>query len=246
MKKLMSYIRFGINYILNSRGYTLRKIGGGYHNPEILARLAHASDISICEYLELLDDDPRKIGRRDRIIDKIKHLFRDCHMIVEIGAGTGMYMEKVLQLDKPYRYIVYETDRGWINYLHHQYINTGCEISFPLSDGETLKDTPDNSCDLVHAHGVFVYIPVLQIFSYIKEAARTLSSGGYLIFDCYLDSSFKGEIIQDWLKSEWRFPIVLPEKMLMEYIHDNGFELVSRFDEIHGASFGNYLIFRKS
>jgi hypothetical protein len=63
--------------------------------------------------------------------------------------------------------------------------NRNLELICHPADGETLKSTPSSSCQLVHAHAVIVYLPFLKSFSYLREAARVLVSGGHLFSIVY-------------------------------------------------------------
>jgi SAM-dependent methyltransferase len=224
-------------------GYNFQRTGEGYHDPADLLKSAHRAKLTVCEYLENREKDARKRGRRDRIIAHImnRNILNNCNVILEIGTGTGMYLEKVLLYGKPKRYEIYETHPGWMSYLKKYYgRNSDCKFVFQSTDGATLKPTPSGSCQLVLAHGVFVYIPILKTFSYIAEAARVLTPEGYLIFDCYLDCSFGYNEINAWLNSEWRFPVILPEKTLLEYAEKNNLLLEDKF-----KGFVDYLIFKK-
>jgi hypothetical protein len=237
---------FGLR-MLNEHGYTVQRTGGGYIDPQTTIHAARQVGLSICDYLEGRETDSRKRGRRNRIIEKIKPIFASCDTIVEIGAGSGMYMEKVLECAKPKRYEVYETHPRWVQHLketYGQWYNHG-QVVFQAADGETVKDTASGGCRLVHAHGVFVYIPFLQTFSYLEESARVLIPGGYLVFDCYLNRNFMQSDVQAWLQSAWRFPVILPESLLLEFLSHLGFELLNMFEEIHGCSSVTYLVLRK-
>jgi len=241
-------IKSAIMKSLYARGYTIKRTGGGYMDPKETIKAASAENLSICEYLEGTETDKRNAGRRNRIIEQMKKrgIFESCGNILEIGTGTGMYLEKVLEEASPKRYEIYETHPEWVKYLRDAFVNKcQCNIIIRNADGEHLSETDDASCKLVHAHGVFVYIPFLNTCSYIKEASRILAPGGYLLFDCYLDSSFGYCDIQSWLNGPWRFPVILPESTLIEYSRTYGLEFVDSFRERYCSSFVDYLLFRK-
>lgn len=229
-------------------GYRLARAGLGYYDAESTVREANLAGLTVCDYLESMDRDERKRGRRDRIIEKLKTLglFKSGINVCEIGAGTGMYLEKVVVEAKPALYEVYETDPDWSRYLQEKYASC-CEGTMRIhrADGVSLKDTTTASCDLVHAHGVFVYLPVLQCLEYIKETARICKAGGHVVFDCYLDTSFSLAVAQSWLDSEWRFPVIMPEKLLMEFAALQSLQLDTTFNVIHGAASVDYLVFIK-
>jgi hypothetical protein len=90
-------------------------------------------------------DHPLKKGRRDRIIETLgcAGVFRKLSSGTEIGAGTSMYLEGVIELAQPKRYEVYETDPGWARYLHLEYGNaTKTQLVCPPADGYALRYTP--------------------------------------------------------------------------------------------------------
>lgn len=232
---------------LHRHGYRLARTGYGYLDAVSTVRNANEAVQSVCCYLESLETDPRKAGRRDRIVSRMQQcgILNNLCRICEIGAGTGMYLEKVVEVADPEWYEVYETDPGWCTYLRSRYSTGRTRLHIRNADGATLKDTEAASCDLIHAHGVFVYLPLLQILDYLREAARVMKSGGHLVFDCYLDSSFDLESARKWLDSQWRFPVVIPERLLLEYVEGLSLKRIERFTEIHGASAVDYQVFRK-
>jgi SAM-dependent methyltransferase len=249
VRKSAKILREIIDRILLRFGYRLREVGLGYLEAKTTAKAANNAGLSICEYLESKEADSRKKGRRDRIIDNMekRNLFRLTHTVLEIGTGTGMYMEKILERFSPKRYEVYEPDRGWLKYLRKTYGDVGpCKMIYRIADGETLKPTKSSSCTLVHAHGVMIYLPFLKTFSYIRESARVLVPNGYLVFDCLLDTSLNQADIESWLHGPWRFPSIVPESLLMEFAEKCGLEKIDQFTEIIGSGTLVYLVFQKA
>lgn len=242
-----SWLHRRADHWLHRHGYRLARTGFGYLDAVSTVRSADEAGQSVCGYLESLETDPRKAGRRDRIVSKMQQCgtLEHIHRICEIGAGTGMYLEKVVEVADPEWYEVYETDPGWCTYLRNRYSTGRTRVQIRSADGTTLKDTETASCDLVHAHGVFVYLPLLQTLDYLREATRVIKPGGHLVFDCYLDRSFTLESARKWLDSQWRFPVVIPERLLLEYAEGLSLKLIEGFTEIHGATSVDYLVFRK-
>jgi hypothetical protein len=133
---------------------------------------ARKAGLSIADYLESQDDSPKKIGRRDRIISSMgKHGLLDItgRRVVEIGAGTGRFLEKTI-VNRPACYDVYELDKNWSRYLKDTYGNTpGVDLRVHEADGKSLNKTPNASCDCIYAHGIFVYTPFTITIGYLRK-----------------------------------------------------------------------------
>jgi SAM-dependent methyltransferase len=246
---LLKMVFSAINRCFQAFGYRVEKSGQGYLDPEKIVLEARKAKLTICEYLEKKEEDVRKQGRRDRIICELEEKLElvSCKVILEIGAGTGMYMEKIIPLADPLRYEVYEIHRGWVNYLKSAFDgNYNCQFLFHSADGQTLAQTPADLCNLVHAHGVFIYLSFLHTFSYFTEIARVLAPNGYLVFDCYTESCFEQKNVQSWLRSPWRFPVIIPEQLLLGFAYSVDLRLQDRFQEVHGESHVEYFIFKKN
>ena len=152
---------------------------GGYISAAATLKAATAEGLSVGDYVETVWLQP---GRSQQIIDRIAKtgVFSTCRLTaLEIGAGTGRYMEKVFSLCKSIHcYESYETDPGWEKYLSNSY-----PITTRSTDGRSLSDTLDHSVDFVCAHGVFVYTSFLTTMSYLREIVRVCSPGAVLAAD---------------------------------------------------------------
>jgi SAM-dependent methyltransferase len=233
-------------YLAHS-GMRIVPAGGGYIDAAETIAAAQVAGKSICEYLEDREVDPRKRGRRDRIVERLSTgmLLQGHDRMLEVGAGTGMYLESIVRRSKPSLYEIYETNVGWRNFLLQNYSNLQTRVVAHPADGQSLSFTANASIDFAHAHGVFVYTPILTTFRYIQEMARVCRRGGVVVFDCYLDTSFGLESARRWIATEWSFPVVLPRQLLLGICEDSGLTLEQHFSEIHGASEVDYLVLRK-
>jgi SAM-dependent methyltransferase len=234
--------------IFQQRGYTLVKAGQGYIAAQEVVAAARSRGLSVCEYRESLEDNPRKVGRRDRIVKRLKEagVFQNITTVCEIGTGTGMYLEKILLSASPSRYEVYETDVGWVDFIKAEYgAHSTCRVVCHPCDGRSLSDTGDGSVDLVHAHGVFVYLPLLQSLAYLRECIRVSRPGGFIVFDCYLDSTFSSmKQVEPWLAGSHHWPVVIPKVLLDDLASRYHMRVVDQFDEIHASGTCNYLIWK--
>ena len=143
---------------------------GGYISASETEAAARQAGLPVGDYVERLWGVE---GGSKRVIDRIAATGILDHpgvSILEIGAGTGRYMEKVIaRVESLTSYESYETNQGWAKYLAKTYpsITTRC------ADGLSLSETRDHSVDFVHAHGVFVYTPFLTTMRYLQAVSYT-------------------------------------------------------------------------
>ena len=248
---LITKPKAALNRLLKPLGYALEKIDStdGYIDAAVTVAGARKAGLSVCDYRESREDHPQKRGRRNRIISAMQNagVFENAKTVCEIGAGTGMYLERVAALAKPTTYEVYETHKGWTQFLQTEY---GARADFNLvcqpADGYSLSPTGDETCDLVHAHGVFVYITMLHSLRYLKECVRVCKAGGHIVFDCYPDNVFASLSAADgWISQGYFFPAVIPRALLDAFARENGLSLLANFPEIHGGGSVEYFIWRK-
>jgi phospholipid N-methyltransferase len=156
---------------------------------------AKLSGKSICEYVEELWNIK---GNTDAICSRIKQsgALKHCTEVCEIGPGTGRYLERILKEVKPSYYHIFEIDPDWRDWLK----NTYNVVAHP-ADGHSLSSLNDNQVGLVHAHGVFVYLPFLNSFEYFKEMIRKCDNKGYIVFDIYSDKEWDEKTIEIWLNT---------------------------------------------
>ena len=214
---------------------------GGYIEMEATVEGAKARDQTVCEYVETLWNQR---GCTARVIEEMRRVgcFTSLKHVVEIGPGTGRYLDFLIGEVGPIRYEIYETADDWAGWLARTYSPT---VIRQPADGHTLHQTPSQSCGLVHAHGVFVYLSILNSFEYFSEVCRVLSPGGYFVFDFFPAASFDEATIARWLAAEDRYPVVLPEEQVRKYFVANGFELIHQFNNLYGKGQSHYFVFRR-
>ncbi|MCE0497077.1 MAG: class I SAM-dependent methyltransferase [Methylacidiphilales bacterium] len=235
-----------LNRMLNFWGYKAIPKGFGYFSPENVVRKAHESNLSLCEYLE--KNNVGGVGkRRDLIINTLRqYLPPKLQNVLEIGAGTGMYLEKIVENHSPTRYEVYETSWEWVKYLNQTYAGkTGLKCY--NADGSSLRQTASESVDAVFSHGVFVYLPVIKTFGYWEEITRVAKPGGWIIFDCFLTRYFNVDVLEQWQNDSyhWDFPVIISEELIEEFLMRYGLTCVGRFNAPYHAAFSTYFILRK-
>lgn len=200
---------------------------------------AKQQGLSVSDYVEKIWDQQ---GATDLVIQHMKEAgsLVPCERVCEIGPGTGRYLERVQKQVHPVQHDIYEVAEDWAAWLAETYA-----VTWQPTDGHTLKSTPDASCGLVHAHGVFVYLPLLHSFEYFLEMCRVCAPGGFVVFDFYSDKDFDLNTVKHWLSFVDRYPVILPKDTILELFRENQFHLRGEFSNKHGHGFSRYLVFQK-
>jgi hypothetical protein len=169
--------------------------------------------------------------------------YQACTTILEIGPGSGRFLLPTLERARPVRYEIYETARRWAEWLAKS--NRPYVIAQP-ANGRSLDATPSASCELVHAHGVFVYLKPLTCFEYFNEMVRVVSPRGHIVFDFFPSENFNESAISAWLASKERFAIILPTRVVTDFFRQRGFDLVAASHRRVAAGNAKYLAFQHS
>lgn len=215
----------------------------GYIDAKSTLESARALKLSVRDYVEQLWGQQ---GRTQLIIDRMREVgcFRALRHVCEVGPGTGRYLELTLkEAAGIQRYDIYETAVDWANWLEETYSPVVVRCN---ADGRSLDATDDASCQLVHAHGVFVYLPILHCFEYFKEMVRVTATEGWLAFDYYPAEEWTVDVIERWLMQADRYPVVLPAQHVKSFFRQFGFELAAEFDTLHGHGVSRYSVFKRS
>jgi hypothetical protein len=201
---------------------------------------ARAAGRSVSEHVEALWD---QTGATDRVIENMRDLgcLSPCARACEIGPGTGRYLERVHAALRPQRYDIYETADDWASWLAATY----SFIVRQPADGRSLSQTPDASCGLVHAHGVFVYLPVIVCFDYFAEMCRVCAPDGHVVFDFYAARDCDLALAERWLAAPDRYAVVLPDALIVDFFTSRGFVLAGTFTNQYGQGLSRYLAFRR-
>ncbi len=202
---------------------------------------AQKEGLTVCDYVEKIWN---QVGKTQKVMDNLEKISAfdfNNPTICEIGAGTGRYMEKIIARCNPKRYESYETAADWSEWLQKEY-----PIISQPTDGYSLKNTKNLSMDLVHAHGVFVYLKFLDNIRYFNEMIRVTRSSGVIIFDCYTEDCMTSETLNKWIDSKHNFPVVLPNDYVINYFENNNFKLIGNFFNAHGQGKSKYFVFKKN
>jgi glycosyltransferase involved in cell wall biosynthesis len=215
---------------------------GGYISAKETIEAAAQKHQRVSEYLEELWGEH---GLAQEVIDQFElfgALHRNTKQICEIGTGTGWFAEKILKdYDiSPSSYESYELNKEWATWLSQT-----LRIRSHPTDGISLRYTPSDSIDLVHANGVFVYTPFLTTYQYFLEIFRVTKKDGYAVFDIFSEDCFDEEIFNAWLVSGDMYPSMLSKEFIQTLFISNGFSFIGKFYRKLGQGISVYLIFKK-
>ncbi len=205
---------------------------------------AESAGLSVGDYVDgVMNKIP---GATQATIDGLAGLgifSRTLATVVEIGPGTGRYLEKTIVMGSPRRYEIYETSQAWASYVAEKFA-----VICQPTDGKTLSWTADASADLVHAHKVFSTIPFIATCAYWTEMARVAKPGGYVVFDVMTESCLDAETLRHWAASgvdNGSYPAAMPRQVAIDYFDDQSFEFVGSFLVPMGSGRTEVLAFRK-
>ena len=241
MKKIINSILGLFNLrLIKANHFTNNSNKLGYISATETVKRAQKEGLTVCDYVEKTWG---QIGETQKVIDNMERFgafdFYNPN-ICEIGAGTGRYMEKVIEKCNPIRYESYETAQDWSDWLQRKY-----NIISQRTDGFSLNNTADKSIDLVHTHGVFVYLPFFDSLRYFKEIDRVLSINAIIVFDCITEDCLDKMMMNAWLNSAHNFPQVLPEKYISDFFPSTRYKLLGNFFTPYGQGKSKYFVFKK-
>ena len=214
--------------------------GKGYISGPATIAAAHAAGLSVGDYVERLWKEP---GRSASIIKRLRELgaiSSATRSVVEIGSGNGRYIEHTLKCCRPTLYQIYETDDVWSSWAGKSYPVEAC-----AADGRSLESTKSNSTDLIHAHGFFVYLPLIISYRYFKEIARVAAPGAFVAFDICSEACFDAETAEKWLASDHDQPCFLSTAYVRQFFENNGFVFIESFLAPFNVGWSEYLVLRQ-
>jgi hypothetical protein len=205
---------------------------------------ASIAKMSIGDYVDtVMNGVP---GSSQSTIDKMASLgvfSEPMGTVVEIGPGTGRYLEKTLTAGRPSRYEIYETAGPWSAYLVREY-----NVTLRRTDGYSMTDTADSSADMVHAHKVFSSVPFMVTCCYWHEMARVIRPGGWAVFDVVTERCLSADAMLTWARSGIRngpYPAVIPREVSVSFFAEKGFALAASFIVPMPPGTTELLVFRK-
>ncbi|MER7758671.1 methyltransferase domain-containing protein [Streptomyces sp. NPDC097619] len=208
-------------------------------------RAARKAGLSVGDYLdEVVNGTP---GATLGTIDELRRVgvyAHDPRTVLEIGPGSGRYLEKTLKECSPDRYEIYETAAPWAAHLVE---NFGV-VALPAA-GSSLAPTPDGSVDLVQAHKVFNTVTFLCAVRYFFEMARVTRPGGRIVFDVLTENCLDPTTVETWAtkggEGHGSFPAAMPRRACTDLFESLGCRLEAAFTAPLGVATTEVLVFEK-
>jgi hypothetical protein len=162
---------------------------------------ANMAGMSIGDYVDaVMNGVPGMTQDAINIMASLGVFSKPIGTVVEIGPGTGQYLEKTLKAARPSRYEIYETAAPWSAYLVKTY-----NVTSQPTNGYALTYTADSSADMVQAHKVFSTVPFQATCCYWHEMSRVIGPGGWAVFDVVTERCLAGDTLRIWAESAIRW-----------------------------------------
>jgi SAM-dependent methyltransferase len=212
---------------------------------EATMRAARAAGLSVGDHIdEVMNGTP---GATQSTIDELRALgvfAVQPNTVLEIGPGSGRYLEKTLKECSPDRYEIYETAAPWAGYL----VDTFGVVAQPTA-GSSLAPTPDGSIDLVLAHKVFNTVTFLCASRYFFEMARVTRPGGRIVFDVMTETCLDPAAVRDWATQGGAghdsYPAAMPRRTCVDLFATLDCTLEAGFLAPMGVASTEVLVFQK-
>jgi hypothetical protein len=220
-------VRAPLGRWLGSRAHDWRDVRSFIPFEETVSR-ARAAGLSVGDYIDAVMN--RAPGMTQEAVDRLTAMGIFSPSIgtaLEIGPGSGRYLEKVLKACAPRRYEVYETAPDWADYLGRHY-----PVIVQPTDGRSLAATATGSVDLAQAYKVFSTIPFVATCRYWAEMVRVVGPRGTCVFDVMTENCLSPATVDTWAASgieNGSFPASLPRAVVTGFFETNGFELIGSF-----------------
>jgi len=143
---------------------------------------ARNAGMYVGDYAEAQWDE---VGRSRSIVETLyAPRLKEDSAVLEAGPGTGMFARKVVEHIPKGTMHLFEIDPYWMKFLFGVFDNDS-RVRIHETDGYSYDDIPDQSIDLYHANGVFVYTSHMVTCRNLVEAVRITRNGGAIAFDFF-------------------------------------------------------------
>ncbi|MGW8379042.1 methyltransferase domain-containing protein [Streptomyces sp. ODS28] len=246
-----SVVKSGVKRLLGRAGFDIVRSTnnrGGVDDfiPfEATVQAARKAGLPVGDYIdEVMNGTP---GATQSTIDELRNrgvFAGGPDTVLEIGPGSGRYLEKTLKECSPARYEIYETAAPWADYL----VATFGVVARPTAEC-SLAPTADGSVDLVQAHKVFNTLTFLGSSRYFFEMARVARPGGRIVFDVMTENCLDPATMHAWATKGGAghdsYPAAMPRRVCVDLFATLGCRLESAFLAPLGFASTEVLVFRK-
>jgi phospholipid N-methyltransferase len=202
---------------------------------------ARRAGLSVGDYIDGRHAVPGATATTVDAMLRLAALTSPVSRVCEIGPGTGRYAERVIAELRPEVYEIYETASDWLPRLRQL-----PHVKVQSADGHTLGPTAAGSVDLVHAHKLFVYIPLVITVGYLQEMARVVRPGGAVAFDIVTEACMDEDVTQSWVSQNAVIYSMISRQWTIDLLRRRGLVLVgSAFVPLVGGK-TELLVFRRS
>ncbi|MFG3257546.1 class I SAM-dependent methyltransferase [Streptomyces sp. NPDC048172] len=239
-------VRGGVNRVL--RPFGVQVVRGHSDDPAIQPYVsarrtraaARRAGVSVEDYLDRWSAAPGATAETVDALLRLADLGEHVERVCEIGAGSGRYAARVIAATHPDTYEIYETAEDWLPHLR----SLPNMVEQP-TDGHTLSATATESVDLVHAHKLFVYIPLVVTLGYLDEMARVVRPGGAVAFDVVNENCLDDAMTKNWVSSGATIYGMISRTWLLDRMAQRGMSLLgSHFIPLSGGQ-TELLVFRR-
>jgi SAM-dependent methyltransferase len=246
VERLRELAKRTVNGQLARLGLEVRRQGiEKYIRFERTIKAAKAAGLTLGDYIDnVMNNTP---GATQATIDAMRDagvFASNPRTVLEIGPGSGRYLEKTLAECTPSRYEIYETAELWAEYLVDHY-----PVLLQPTNGTHLKATADNSIDLLQAHKVFNGVTFLTTIRYFAEIGRVVRPGGWAVFDALTETALDIETVHAWRtrggSGHDSYPAPLPRSVVVDIFSTNDFSLKNTHIGAMGVGRTEVLMFRK-
>ena len=252
---LLRVLKFAATRVLSPIGLRISRIQrDAEHDPNDFATFipfqrtlaaARAANLSVGDYVDtVMNKVPGSSQKTIDLMASVGVFSEALGTIVEIGPGTGRYLEKTMKAGRPSRYEIYETAGPWASYLVAKY-----KTVLQQTDGYCLSGTPEGSADLVQAHKVFSGAPFMSTICYWREMVRVIRPGGWAVFDIVTESCLSAGTVRNWVDSGIRngsYPAAVPRRVAEDFFASSGFTLAGSFVVPMNPGTTELLVFKRS
>jgi SAM-dependent methyltransferase len=179
-----SAFEFGASRVLGPLGYELRDRVLS-ERPEGFSSYLEAA---VRAGMDVNDYEEQRLGWRlpRPTLDEVAYPFlRADSTVCEIGPGTGRWSRHILeQIPRGELHLV--DPSPWIVRFLAGYFGGAPNVHAYVNDGQSLPFGREGWLDLVFSANTFVELKLGVIWLYVRDFARALKSGGYVVVD-YVD-----------------------------------------------------------